>query len=105
MLALINNPKPFIILIFPRLAPPSLVLSEHFVLKDLLFYEIACLANFEARQARLEERERKRQEGTLRQAPIAVGDLAKIPPWIVLNNCQRRTLCPRGKMPQQSVSM
>ena len=91
MLALINNPKPFIILVFPWLAPPSLVLSEHFVLKDLLFYEIPRLADFEACQARLEERERKRQEGTLRQAPIAVGDLAKIPPWIVLNNCQRRT--------------
>ena len=41
LLALIDNPKLFIIPIFSRLAPPSLVLGEHFVLKDLPFYEVA----------------------------------------------------------------
>ena len=35
----------------------------------------------------------------------AFGDLAKILPWIVLNNCHKRTLCHRGKMPQQFASM
>ncbi|RVW34135.1 hypothetical protein CK203_084325 [Vitis vinifera] len=45
LLALIDNPKPFIIPVFPCLAPPSLT--------------------------RLEERERKRQEGTLRQVLTA----------------------------------
>ncbi|RVW88004.1 hypothetical protein CK203_033943 [Vitis vinifera] len=45
LLALIDNPKPFIIPVFPRLALPSLT--------------------------RLEEQERKRQEGTLRQVPTA----------------------------------
>ena len=70
LLTLIDDPKPFIILVFSRLAPPSLVLAEHFVLKDLPFYKVARLADFEARQARLKEREKKHQEGTLRQAAI-----------------------------------
>lgn len=61
LLAPIENPKSFIIPVFPRLAPLSLVPSEHFMLKDLPFYEVACLADFEARQARLEEQEKKRQ--------------------------------------------
>ena len=49
LLALIDNPKSFIIPVFPRLTPPSLVPGEHFVLKDLPFYEVACLADSEAR--------------------------------------------------------
>ena len=65
--ALIENPKPFIISVFPRLAPLSLEPNEHFLLKDFPFYEVARLANSEARQACLEEWEKKCQEGTLRQ--------------------------------------
>ena len=49
LLALIDNPKPFIIPVFPCLAPPSLVPGEHFVLKDFPFYEVARLAYSEAR--------------------------------------------------------
>ncbi|RVW85303.1 hypothetical protein CK203_045597 [Vitis vinifera] len=49
----------------------SLIPNEHFVLKELPFYEIARLADSEAHQAHLEEREKKLQEITLRQAPIA----------------------------------
>ena len=45
---LIENPKPFIILMFSRLTPPSLVPREHFMLKDLPFYEVARLADSEA---------------------------------------------------------
>ena len=60
LLALIDNPKPFIMPVFPRLAPLSLVFGEHFVLKDLPFYEVARLVDSEARQAHLEEREIKR---------------------------------------------
>lgn len=48
LLALINDPKPFIIHVFPRVAPPSLVPGEHFVPKDLPFYKVAYLANSEA---------------------------------------------------------
>ena len=71
LLALIDNPKSFIIPVFPHLALPSLVPSEHFMLKDLPFYKVAHLADSKVRQARLEERERKCQEWTLRQAPVA----------------------------------
>ncbi|KAL6322067.1 hypothetical protein AAG906_003469 [Vitis piasezkii] len=57
MQALIENPKAFIILVFPRLASPSLVPDEYFMLKDFHFYKVACLADSEAHQE------------TLRQAP------------------------------------
>nr|CAN83379.1 hypothetical protein VITISV_040726 [Vitis vinifera] len=49
MLALIGSPKSFIILVFPWLTPSSLVLGKHFMLKDLPFYEVARLADSEAR--------------------------------------------------------
>ena len=68
---LIKNPKLFIISVFSLLIIPYLVPDEHFVLKDLPFYEVAHLADFEACQARLEEREKKCHEGTLRQALTA----------------------------------
>ena len=71
LLALIDNPKPFIIPVFPCLASSSLVPSEHFVQKDFPFYKVAPLTYFEVRQVRLEEWERKRQERTLRQALVA----------------------------------
>lgn len=48
LLALIENPKPFIP-VFPWLAHSTLVLNEHFVLKDLVFYEVACLEDSKAR--------------------------------------------------------
>ena len=36
------------ILVFPRLMPLTLVLVEHFVLKDLSFYEVAQLVDAKA---------------------------------------------------------
>lgn len=66
LLVLIDDPKPFIISVFPHVAPPSFLLGKHFVLKDFPFYEVSRLTDSEARQAHLEERERKRQEGTLK---------------------------------------
>ena len=68
---LIKNLKLFIILTFSWLAPPSLIPDEHFMLKDLFFYKVACLANSKARQARLKEWEKKCLKRTLRQTPIA----------------------------------
>lgn len=56
---LIKNPNLFIILVFLRLAPPSLKSDEHFMPKDLYFYKIARLADFEGCQDCLEEREKK----------------------------------------------
>ena len=67
LLALINEPKSFVIPVFSRVAPLSLVLGKHFVVKDLPFYAVALLVDSEACQASLEEREKKRQERMLRQ--------------------------------------
>ena len=69
--ALIENLKPFIIPVFPLLALLSLVPNEHFVLKDLSFYEIDHLVDSEARHDHLEEREKKFQDETFRQTPPA----------------------------------
>lgn len=69
LLALINETKLFIIPILPHVASPSLVPNKHFVLKYLPFYEVTSLADSEACQARLKEREKQRQEGILRQTP------------------------------------
>ena len=69
--ALIKNLKSFIIPVFPWLAPPSLVHDEHFVLKDLSFYKVARLEDYEARQALLKEQEKKCLKRTLRQDLIA----------------------------------
>lgn len=71
LLALINDPKQFIIFVFPHMAPLFLVPSEHFVQKDFPFYKVVRLVDIEAHQARLEKREKKLQEGTLRQTPAA----------------------------------
>lgn len=48
------HPKPFVIPIFPWLAPSTQVSGNHFVLKELPFNEVAQLANVEVRQARLD---------------------------------------------------
>ena len=46
-----------------------MVAGEHFVLKDLPFYMEAREVDAQARQTLLNQREEKRQEGTLRRAP------------------------------------
>ena len=60
--------KPFVIPLLPRLAPLTLVLGEHFMLKDLPFYKVTRLVDTKARQARLNACEKKMARGTLRQA-------------------------------------
>lgn len=46
-----------------------MVPREHIVLKDLPFYKKACEMYAKAGQERLDQREEKRLEGTLRKAP------------------------------------
>ena len=58
LLALINEPKSFIMPVFPRVASSFLVPGKHFVLKNLSFYTVAHLADSEARQADVEKREK-----------------------------------------------
>ena len=66
--ALAQDSQPYIPNIIPRRLPKKVVVEEHFVLKDLLFYAVACDADAQARQKRLSHREERRQEGTLRRA-------------------------------------
>lgn len=47
--------------------------GEHFVLRDLPFYKEAREANAKACQEHLEQREERRQEGTLKRAPDEKG--------------------------------
>lgn len=44
----------FVILVFPRLAYPTLVPGKYFVLKNLSFYKVVQLTNAKARQALLD---------------------------------------------------
>ena len=71
--------------ILPRRLPKEVVAGEHFILKDLPFYVAVQKADVWSRKARLNKREKKRQEGLLRKAPgdkrpassLPVGALAK----------------------------
>ncbi|RVW96222.1 hypothetical protein CK203_020812 [Vitis vinifera] len=62
-------PQSYVLNILPRRLPKKVVAGEHFVLKDLPFYAAVRKANAQARKALLNEREERRQEGTLRKAP------------------------------------
>ena len=67
-----REPQPYVLNILPRWLPKKVVAGEHFVLKDLPFYMEAMEAreaDAQARQTLLNQREEKRQEGTLRRAP------------------------------------
>lgn len=48
-LPMVMESKPFILPILPRLAPWSLVLGEHHMLKDLPCYKVAHVANSKER--------------------------------------------------------
>ena len=50
--------------------------GEHYVLKNLPFYEEVHEANTKARQERLDQRDERRQEGTLRRASSEKGRIS-----------------------------
>lgn len=67
LLTVIQERQPYVFPIIPRRLPRVVVPGEHFVLKDLLFYEKVRQAGAKARQERLDQRKEKRQEGRLRK--------------------------------------
>ena len=69
----IREPQPYVLPIILRRLPMVMVHGEHFVLKDLPFYEEAHEVNAKARQEHLDQREEKRQERKLRRAPSKKG--------------------------------
>lgn len=73
------QPKSFVIPLLLQLASSTLVSGEHFVLKDLSFYEVARLVDIELRQAHLDVWEKKHQKGTLGQAPASTSRIVSNP--------------------------
>ena len=55
LLAVVREPQPYITNILPRWLPKQVVPGEHFVLKDLPFYERDRKADAKARQERLDQ--------------------------------------------------
>lgn len=60
--------KLFVIPLLSTASTTNPCVDEHFVLKDLSFYEVAHSADIKARPVHLDAREKKYQEGTLHQA-------------------------------------
>lgn len=56
---MVKEARSFILPILPHLAPRTLVLDEHYMLKDLSFYEVAQTVDSKAHQDRLEQRDKK----------------------------------------------
>nr|CAN80544.1 hypothetical protein VITISV_010895 [Vitis vinifera] len=80
---IIAQPKPFMIHLLIRLAPLTLVPGEHFVLKNLPFYEVARLADVEVWQTLLYAQEKKCQKWTLRQAIGSTSQAtSSLAPWL-----------------------
>ena len=55
LLAVVREPQPYVINILPRRFPKFVVLEEHFVLRDLPFYERAREVDANARQERFDQ--------------------------------------------------
>lgn len=53
LLVVVREPQPYVLPIIPHSLLKVLVLREHHVLKDLLFYEVACEADVKACQDQL----------------------------------------------------
>ncbi|RVX03741.1 hypothetical protein CK203_023103 [Vitis vinifera] len=69
LMVVVREPQAYVTNILPRKLPKKVVPGEHFVLKDLPFYTEVQKADAQARKALLNEREERRQKGTLRRAP------------------------------------
>ena len=69
LLAVVREPQAYVTNILPRKLPKKVVPREHFILTDLPFYTEVRKADAQACKALLNEREERRQKGTLRRAP------------------------------------
>nr|CAN72789.1 hypothetical protein VITISV_025818 [Vitis vinifera] len=68
LLAVVQEPQPYVLNIFLRQLPKVVVPGEHFVLKDLPFYEKAREEDAKACQERLDQWEEKSRSGSPAQA-------------------------------------
>ncbi|RVX18925.1 hypothetical protein CK203_006881 [Vitis vinifera] len=67
--AVVREPQEYVINILPRKMPNEVVPGEHYIVKDLPIYEASKEADAEKCRLLLEDREKKKNEGTLRKAP------------------------------------
>ena len=69
LMAVVRESQDYVINILPRKLPNEVVPGEHYILKDLPIYKEVKEADAEKRQALLDDREKRKNEGTLRKAP------------------------------------
>ena len=94
LMAVVREPQEYVINILPRKMPKEVVSGEHYIVKDLPIYQASKEANVEKRKALLVNREKKKNEGTLRKAPGQKRD-ADSPPK--KTPAKRRKLVKNGK--------
>ena len=69
LMAVVREPQEYVINILPRKMPKEVVPGEHYIVKDLPIYQASKEADAEKRRVLLDNREKKKNEGTLRKAP------------------------------------
>ena len=69
LMAVVRESQEYIVNILPRKLPKEVVPGEHYIMKDLPFYKEVKEVDAEKRRALLDDRERRKNEGTLWKAP------------------------------------
>ncbi|KAL6319199.1 hypothetical protein AAG906_013872 [Vitis piasezkii] len=69
LMAVVRESQDYVIHILPRKLPKEVVPGEHYTVKELSIYQEAKEADAEKRRALLEDREKRKNEGTIRKAP------------------------------------
>ena len=69
LMAVVRESQDYIVNILPRKLPKEVVPGEHYTVKDLPIYQEFKEADAEKRRALLDDREKRKNEGTLRKAP------------------------------------
>ncbi|RVX17897.1 hypothetical protein CK203_004403 [Vitis vinifera] len=69
LMAVVRESQEYIVNILPRKMPKEVVPGEHYTVKDLPIYQEFKEADAEKRRALLDDREKRKNEGTLRKAP------------------------------------
>ncbi|RVW75598.1 hypothetical protein CK203_059085 [Vitis vinifera] len=69
LMAVVRESQEYVVNILPKKMPNEVVPGEHYILKDLPIYQEVKEADAEKRRALLDDREKRKNEGTLRKAP------------------------------------
>ena len=69
LMAVVRESQEYVVNILPRKMPTEVVPGEHYTVKDLPIYQEFKEADAEKRRALLDNREKKKNEETLRKAP------------------------------------